>query len=185
MIKIRKRLLIALSVILATICTFLIVYPTIEYTKGNRLYVYQYSDDFGEFEENASFHEIYFYNEKRDISITDFKVKNFLFFFCLEMEYVKGDARKTMFVLEESYIQNWLKNAVITDNEHNVDLKQLIEGKTAVVSNKRYIVDYETKKAIYFSLDNREDEMYVFYVDDLLVIQVGSPDECPRYIAYK
>ncbi len=33
---------------------------------------------------------------------------------------------------------------------------------------------------IYCVLDGRYEEMYVFCADDLLVIRVGSPDECPK-----
>ena len=102
----------------------------------------------------------------------------------LELEYTDGDFRETQFVLEEEYIENWIKNAEITDNPNNIDIKALISDKKAVVSNKRYLGnDYEN--IITFKLDGRYDELSVFYVEDLLVIQVGSPDELPKFIAYR
>ncbi len=178
-----KKLLITVALILVVICIFLIIYPQIEFRKGSKLFVCQYSENFGEFEKNPSYNELYFYNEKRDISIKSFNIKKFLFFYVLELGFVEGDARETQYILEEEYITNWLKNAVITDNPDNIDVAKLIEGKTAIVSNKRY--NNDEKQSIFYELDGKYDEMYIFYVDDLLVIQVGSPDENPKYIAYK
>jgi len=43
----------------------------------------------------------------------------------------------------------------------------------------------EYDKAIYYVLDGKSEVMYVFYVDDLLIIQVGYSDEGPKFIAYK
>ncbi len=171
------------ATVLAIICLCLLIYPNIEFEKDGKLVICQYSDDISEFEENPSYNELYFYNEKRDISIKDFDFKKFLFFHIIELDYIKGDARETQFILEEEYIENWLKNAVITENNNNIDLAELIEGKKAIVANQRYLGnDYENM--IFFELDGKYEELSVFYEDELLVIQVGSPDECPKYIAY-
>ena len=180
----KKSIIISLSIILAVICLGLIAYPFIEIDTGEKLIVCSYSDDISEFEENASYNELYFYNKKRDISIKDFNFKKFMFFHVIELSYIKGDARKTQFILDETYINDWLENAVIIDNSDNIDLKNLIEGKTAIIGNKRYSTT-DSKSAIFFEFNGKEDEMYIFYADDLLVIQVGSPDESPKYIAYK
>ena len=178
-----KKLLITVALILVVLCVFLIIYPQIEFRKGSKLFICQYSENFGEFEENPSYNELYFYNEKRDISIKSFNIKKFLFFYVLELGFVEGDARETQYILEEEYIANWLENANITENPDNIDVARLIEGKTAIVSNQRY--NNDEKYTIFYELDGKYDEMYIFYVDDLLVIQVGSPDENPKYIAYK
>ena len=148
------------------------------------LYVCQFSDDFSEFEENASYNELYFYNEQRDISIKTFDVKNFLCFYLLEMAYVEGDFRQTQFRLEEDYITNFLENAQIEENTANIDLAALLEGKTAVVGNTRYPGnDYET--AITYKLDGKWETLYVFESEGLTVIQVGHSDELPKFIAYR
>lgn len=182
--KQKKSIIITFSIVFAIICLSLIAYPFIEIDTGEKLIVCRYSDDISEFEENASYNELYFYNEKRDISVKDFNFKKFLFFHVIELGYIKGDARETQFILDEAYIKDWIENAVITDNSNNIDLKKLIENKTAVIGNKRYSGnDYEN--VIFFELNGKENEMYIFYVEDLLVIQVGSPDESPKYIAYK
>lgn len=182
--KSKKGIIITVSIILTVICILLIAYPFIEIDNGKKLIICSYSDDISEFEENPSYNELYFYNEERDISVKTFDFKKFLFFHIIELGYIKGDARKTEFVLDEAYINDWIENAVITDNSDNIDLKKLIGDKTAVVGNKRYTTD-DSKSAVFFELHGKEDEMYIFYVDDLLVIQVGSPDESPKYIAYK
>lgn len=179
-----KKLITIIVAVVVIVGLFLLLYPHIEVHTKDTLYVCQYNDSFGEFEENASYNERYFYNEKRDISIEKMDVKSFLFFHVLELKYEEGDKRETQFVLEEEYINHFIENAEIYDNEKNIDLAKLIEGKTAIVSNTRYLGnEYDT--GIYYTLDGKEDEMYIFYIDDMIVIQVGSTDENPRFIAYK
>ncbi|MBQ8203517.1 MAG: hypothetical protein IJZ75_04480 [Clostridia bacterium] len=179
-----KALIIAVILILVLALTVFLVYPHIEFRKDGKLYVCRFNDDFSEFEENPSYNEIYFYNGERDISIKTFDVKSFLCFYLFTFEYIEGDARETQFILEEEFIEYWLKNAEITDNARNIDIATLIEGKEAIVSNTRYLGN-EYNKAIYYKLDGEYGEMYVFESDGLTVIQVGSPDEQPRFIAYK
>ncbi len=179
--KFWKRVAIVVAALIAMV---LVVYPNIVIDTGEKLIVCNFDGDFSEYDDNHSYNEAYAYNEKYDVSIRTFDVKNFLFFYVISMEYVEGDVRETEFVLEESYIENFLKNAKIIENVNNIDLAKLIDGKEAIVSNKRYTGnDYEM--GIFYELDDREEELYVFYVDDLLVIQVGSPDELPKFIAYK
>lgn len=176
-----KKYLI-ISVILLAIG--LMIYPTIEIDTGHRILKCSYSDDFSEFEQNQSYNEVYCYNEKYDASIYTFDVNKFLFFYVISMEYVDGDVRETEFILEEEYITYFLKDAEIVYNDNHIDIAELIEGKTAVVGNTRYLGnDYEN--SITYILDDKYEILYVFWVDDLLVIQVGSPDERPRFIAYQ
>lgn len=162
----------------------LIAYPHIEIISDGRLVIFSYTDRFPEFDKNTTLNECYSYNEERDISIYNFDQRHFLFFRVLIMEFVPGDMRQTEFLLEEAYIEHFLQNAQIKHNEKNIDLASLIAGREAVVGNTRYLGnDYET--AIWYELDGKHDVMYVFYVDDLLVIQVGLSDEGPKYIAYQ
>ena len=179
----RKTIIIAVSLI-ALVISALLIYPHIEFKHGGVLYALRYSDDFSEFEENASYNEAYFYYEKQDISLKTFDAKNFLFFHLLTFTYEEGDVRETQFMLREEYIKHWLESAEITENPDNIDVAKLIEGREAVVSNTRYLGN-EYESCIFFKLDGRYDEMYVFEDNGLIVIQVGSPDECPKYIAYK
>ena len=161
-----------------------LVYPNIEFRKNGKLYVCRFSDDFSEFEENASYNEVYFYNEKRDISLKTFNARNFLCFYILSFDYVESDARKTQFILEEEFIEYWLENAEIKENDANIDIAEIIKGKTAVVSNKRYLGN-EYDKSITYVLDGKWETLYVFESEGLTVIQVGSTDELPKFIAYK
>ena len=173
-----------LIVVAAVVGVALVIYPNIVIDTGDRLLVCNYTGDFSEYEKNQSYNEVYCYNEKYDISIRTFDVSNFLFFHVISMEYVEGDVRETEFILEESYISHFLENAEITDNSNNIELAKLIEGKEAIVGNTRYLGNDYTQ-GIFYKLDGKYEEMYIFYVDDLLVIQVGSPDELPKFIAYK
>ncbi len=179
----KKGIAIILSFIVLILAVVLI-YPNIEFQKNGKLYACSFSDDFSKYEENPSYNELYFYYEKRDISLKTFDVKNFLCFYLFTFEYEEGDKRETQFVLEEKFVEYWIENAKITDNEKNIDVAALINGKQAIVGNKRYTTDDE-KDAIFYELDGDYGEMYIFECDDLTVIQIGSPDESPKYIAYK
>ena len=92
--------------------------------------------------------------------------------------------RETQFLLEEAFIEHWLKNAEIKENELCLDISEIIKGKTAVVSNKRYLGN-EYDKSITYVLDGKWETLYVFESEGLTVIQVGSTDESPKFIAYK
>lgn len=183
-VKLRKIVLIPVAAVLVLAALAALIYPNIEFRKDGRLYVCRFSGDFSEFEENASYNELYFYNEKRDISLHHFDVKNFLCFYVLSFDYVAGDFRQTQFVLEEGYITHWLEAARIEENPENIDLAALIEGKTAVVGNTRYPGN-EYDKGITYELDGKWEELYVYECDGMTVIQVGSPDELPKFIAYR
>ena len=52
------------------------------------------------------------------------------------------------------------------------------------VENKRYFGD-EYDKSIEYILDGEEQILYVFYIEDMIVIQVGLSDEGPKFIAYR
>ena len=180
----KNKIIIPVMITLVIIGLFLIIYPTVEIQTEDKLIAFRYSDDISEFETELSLDENYAYYVKRDISICEYDFKKFWFFHVITMEYKEGNYCDTQFVLEEAYIKDFLERAEIEENVNNLDIAKLIEGKTAVVGNTRYSGnDYEN--AIYYVLDGKYEELYVFYVDDLLVIQVGSPDESPKYIAYK
>lgn len=182
--KTKLKIIIAVSVLAALVLAVILIYPNIEFKRNGKLYACSFSDDFSKYEENPSYNELYFYYEKEDISLKTFDVKNFLCFYLFTFEYEEGDKRETQFILNEDFIKHWIENAEITDNENNIDVAALISGKEAVVGNKRYSTDDE-KDAIFYKLDGKYDEMYIFESEGLLVIQVGSPDESPKYIAYK
>ena len=143
-----------------------------------------YSDDISKYEDYTCYHESISYLEKKDISIKKFNIKKFLIFYLFSLEYEKGNLCDNEYLLEESYIENFIENAQIMDNSNNINIEKLIESKTAIVGNTRYLGnDYETY--INYKLDGKEEIMYIFYKDDLLVIQIGYPDETTKFIAYK
>ena len=171
-------------IILFVLVLFFILYPFILIDTGDRLIKFSYDGDVSEFEDVSCYDESYFYDEKRDISIYDFDFNKFMFFHVDVMKYEIGNVCDTEYLLEESYIDNFLNNAVILDNEKNIDLEKLISGKSAIVGNTRYFGnDYENM--IEYTLDGENEIMYVFYENDLLVIQVGLSDEGQKFIAYK
>lgn len=180
----KKKIFISALVAVMFLGLFLVVYPTVEIQTEDKLIAFRYTNDTSEFETEFSLNETFVYYEDRDITITNFNFKKFLFFHVIIMEYKTGNYCDTQFVLEEQYISDFLERAEIEENVNQLDIGKLIEGKEAIVGNTRYLCD-EDKSAIYYVLDGEYEEMYVFYVDDLLVIQVGSPDESPKYIAYR
>ncbi len=180
----KKKILIPIIITIVIVGLFLLIYPTIEIQTEDKLIAFRYSDDITEFESEISYNESYAYYANRDISIKDYRFLKFLFFHVISMEYEEGNYCDTQFVLEEDYIKDFLERAEIEENINNLDIAKLIEGKEAIVGNTRYLGnDYEN--GIFYVLDGKYEELYVFYVDDLLVIQVGSPDESPKYIAYE
>jgi len=179
----KNTIIILISVILVIISLFFIL-PFIEIKKGNKLIYISYNDDISKYETYTCYNESVSYNEKKDISITNFDIKKYFIFYIFTLEYEEGNLCDTEWQVEEEYITNFIENAEIIENLNNIDVKSLIEGKEAIVSNTRYLGnDYET--FIDYKLDGRYNVMYVFYKDDLLILQVGYPDETTKFIAYK
>ncbi len=180
----KKKILIALCFLFIIIIAVLGIYPMVEFYKGNKLYVFTYKEDWSEWEENMCYGESYSYNEERDISIYGWEFKNFLFFKWFELDYKKGNVCDTEYYLEEEYIQRIINEAEIEYNDDNIDLAKLIEGRKAIEGNKRYLGN-EYNLGMVYKLDGRSEELYIFYLDDLLIIQVGNPDEGSKFIAYE
>lgn len=175
-----KKILMVIGII---IFTFILI-PFVEIRKDNKLVFIKYKEDFSYFEDNTCYHENVSYNKKRNISITNINIKKYFIFYLYKLEFKEGNLCDTEYLLEESYIKDFIDNAKITYNSHNIDIKPLIKGRKAIVSNTRYLDNnYET--FINYKLNNKTEVMYVFYQDDLLILQVGSPDETTKFIAYK
>ena len=180
----KKTWLIIILTLLALIGILLCIYPNLEIQTKDRLIAFRYTDSIDEFEDELSYGELYAYYEKRNISVRNYQFHKFLFFHVITMDYIDGNFCDTQFVLEESYIRDFIAHAQIEENESNLDIAKLIEGKTAIVGNTRYKGN-EYENGIFYQLNGKYEELYVFYVDELLIIQVGSPDELPKFIAYK
>ena len=180
----RKKIFLVSVILFFIIISLLILYPNIEINKDNKIIKFSYSDDISRFEDEDCYSESYFYNKKRDISIYNYDFKKFLFFHIIIIEYKEGNICDTEYLLEESYINDFVNNAEIEENENNIDISKLIANKEAIVGNTRYQGN-EYDNAIYYILKGKQEVLYVFYIDDLLVIQVGYSDEGPKYIAYK
>ena len=176
-----KKIFICISLILFL---FLLIYPFIEIDTGKKIIVFGYNDDVSKYEDVSCYDESYFYFEDKDISIYEFNYYRFIFFHMIKLNYKKGNICASEYLLEEDYINDFLDRAVINENVNNIDVSNLIEGKSAIVSNKKYFGN-DYSNGIWYQLDGKEEVMYIFYVDDLLVIQVGLSDEGPKYIAYK
>ena len=179
-----KKKIIILSVVFVIIGILLVVYPKLEFQTEDKFIAFRYTDDISEFETQLSFSESYMYYADRDISISGIDTKKFLCFYVIIMEYIEGNYCEREFILEEEYIKTFLERAEIRDSSSDLDIAQLIEGKEAIVGNTRYIAN-EDAEWIDYVLDGRYESMFIYYVEDLLVIQVGMPDEGPRFIAYK
>lgn len=171
-------------IFLILIIFILFLIPLIKIDKNNKLIFISYKDDISKYEDQCCYHESITYYKKRDISIKKFNIKKYFIFYLYTLEYEKGNLCEIEWQLEEEYINDFIENAKITYNPKNINIKDLIKDKTPIVSNTRYLGnDYETY--INYKLNNKEEEMYIFYKDDLLIIQVGNPDETTKFIAYK
>ncbi len=163
---------------------FFALYPTIEFRHDKKLYVFSYSDDMSPFEENLCLSENHSYDAQRDVSFYGWELKEFLFFKLFVLEYEEGNVCSTEYMLPTEYIDAFLSRAEITYNPKNIDLTSLLAGKTVIEGNTRYIGnEYDT--VIEYVLDGKHETLFLFYDDDLLIIQVGLSDEGPRFIAYR
>jgi len=187
-----KRITLLIMVFVLTIVgVFVLIYPNIEFYNNNYLYMASYaknweeSEDFGELEQEMCYDESYSYNKKRDISISSWEYNNFLFFYWFKVSYKEGNVCSVEYLLEESYIERFLTQANIKDNEDKIDLAKLLEGKKAIVANKRYSLN-DNRSYIGYILDGEYMEMFISINEDgLIIIQVGASDEGAKYIAYK
>ena len=186
-----KKVIIFVCLALVFIVGVLVIYPTLEFQKNGYLYLMTYgkedfnSKDFKEVEEGTfCYDESYLYNSKRKITIINYDYKGFLFFKYFKINYEKGNKCSGEFVISEDDFRNIAFNAVIEENEDNVDLVKLIEGKEAILVNKRYewLDDY---KYLNYTLNGEFNEMYITERDGMIVFQVGNNDEGPKFIAYK
>ena len=85
-----------------------------------------------------------------------------------------------------------------SENNHNGEIMIPYIPSTIVMGEYGDILEMEERetKRVPFSktisgaflsinFDGRYEELFVFYLDDLLIIQVGNSDEGPKYIAYE
>ena len=180
-----KKKIIILSIIVLFITLIFIFIPYVKIDTGSKIIYLKYNDYIDEeYEGDMCYHESVSYIKSKDISINKINIEKKFIFYLFTLEYVNGNLCDTEYLLEESYIENFINNAEITYNSHNLDIEKLIEGKTAIVSNARY-TDNNYDSFIEFKLDNKYEIMYIFYKGDLLILQVGSPDESTKFIAYK
>lgn len=180
----KKKILISITCIIVLIIIALLLLPHITIRTENKIKIISYSDDISKYETNLCYDESYSYNEKWDVSIYEFDIKKVGMFYIITFEYEEGNVCDYEYYLEESYIKNVIENAEITYNSHNIDLEELIQDKEAIVSNTLYLNnDYTTM--IEYKLNDKYEIMYIFYQDDLLVLQVGNRDEGAKFIAYK
>lgn len=180
----KKKILIIGIILLVVLSVLLLIYPTIEFKNNGKLILFRYNDMITEFDDYTCYDDSYSYNEKRNISIHEIDINKYFIFYVITLEYTEGNICSTEYLLEETYIDNFIKNAKIKYNENNIDIAKLIEGKTAIIGNKRYLGN-DYLRSIDYILDGVHNTLYVFYIDDLLVIQVGLSDEGPKFIAYK
>lgn len=180
----KKKILTPL-IILIIVITLLTIYPYIEFQKNNQLYIFSYKEVLSEFEENMCYNESYSYNKKRNISINKWNTKKILFFYLHKLSYKEGNICDKEYVLTEEELNKIITEAIIIENEDNINISKIIKDKEHIVSNTRYPWN-DKYNYIGFELNNEYKEMYIFYNEEgLLIIQIGNSDEGPKYIAYK
>ena len=187
----KKKINLILGIIIFLIMLFILIYPSIEFYNNGYLYMmsygkdWDYSEDLKELEQEMCYDESYSYNKKRDISIKGWEYKRFLFFKWFKITYKKGNVCATEYLLEESYIKNFIENAEIIENKDNINLSELIKDREPIVGNIKYLWN-DNHSYINYVLDGRNMDMFISTSDEgLLIIQVGLSDEGPKYIAYK
>lgn len=182
--SINKKLTI--FVVCIVLLSLHLIIPWLEFDYNNKIYMFSHTDMYYEFEDEYCYSENVAYDEEKQISVTGWDFKKVPFgFYMFIYEYEKGNLCEKEYVLEESYIKHFLEDAKIDKDSDDVDLKELIKGKKAIVSNTRYPWN-DDYKWIGYELDGKHEEMFISTNEDgLLIIQVGASDEGPKYIAYE
>lgn len=190
----KKSVLLALSATMLFLIAGLLIYPHITIQTDDQLIACRYSDDISEFESQVSADERYTYYADKDVTWTGFDFQKYGPFYVLTFDIQPGNLIEGIYLLEEAYISAFLDHAVIDVVEKDYkevelttdDIAAMLEGKTAIVSNQRYTCpDYDAAYRVYYQLGEEENILYIFETDGLLVIQVGYPDEGPKFIAYE
>ena len=189
-----KKRYIPLAVILFIMAAVLLIYPHIIIQSGDLIIACRYSDDISQFETEVSADENYVYWEEKDVTWSGFDVKKFGPFHLIYLETEPGNTIASKYALDPGYMDQFLANAVIdvVEKDYNEvdftvdDVEAILADKSPVDSGDKYTCpDYDTAYRIYYTLVEEETIMYLYEVDDLLVVQVGYPDEGPKYIAYR
>lgn len=179
-----KKFISIIYIIFLLLILILVVYPFVEIDTGNKIIQFRYSDSIEEFDRYTCYDDSYSYNEERNITVTNIDFKKFMFFHVIIVGYDEGNKCSTEFYLDENYIEDYIENAEIKYNDSNIDIEKLIENRKPITGNVRYTGN-DYLNAVWYILNGKEEVLYVFYVDDLLVIQVGLSDEGPKFIAYE
>ena len=123
-----------------------------------------------------------------------FDFKKFGPFYVLVFDIEEGNTIQSKYKLDSGYMNSFLQDAAIDTVEKDYkdieltteDVAKMIAGKTPLENGGRYTCpDYDAATTIYYTLHGEENVMYIYEADGLLVIQVGYPDEGPKYIAYE
>ncbi|MBR3755860.1 MAG: hypothetical protein IKK48_02015 [Firmicutes bacterium] len=185
------RILAAAAVFIAAV---LLIYPNITIQTEAQLIACRYSDDTSAFETEISADECYVYDATRNVTWSGFDVKKFGPFYVLIFETEPGNAIASKYALDPGYMDTFLARAEIELVEKDYkeiafdvdDVAALLSGKTPMEAGGRYTCpDYDVATKIYYTLDGEESFMSIYETDGLLVVQVGYPDEGPKFIAYK
>lgn len=190
----KKKGLIVLAAVAVVLAAGLLIYPNITIQTEDQIIACRYTDDTSQFETEFSADECYVYWEDRDVTWSSYDVKKLGPFYVIYLETEPGNTIDSKYALDPEYMDQFLAGAVIDVAEKDykeidftlADVADLISGKQAVEGCGRYVCpDYDAATKIYYTLDGQENFMSIFEVDGLLVVQVGYPDEGPKYIAYE
>ena len=183
------KIFFSLVIILIIICFGLLFIDKIKITNGDEIRYISLNSDVIRDEDNIQtcYDDGVIYDYNKDISITSFEYKKVLFLYFHTIKFEDGNICELEYYIDEEEILNIINNGEIVNNEDNVDLKNLIKDKKAIVGNKKYIpLDWDKDtNLILYKIDGEYKEIIIFYIDNLLVIEIGLPDEGPKYIAYE
>lgn len=178
----KKKIKIILGMIVL-ITVLVLILPHIKLNIDNQILFIAYKDNIESLFSESCYDDGLFYNKKYNVTFTDIEFKKYWFIYIYNLKYEHGNLCDYEFIIEESYIINFIENAEIIENSNNINLKKLIEGKKAIIENKRYTGN-NYDNVIYYKLDDKYNQISTFYYEELLIIQVGDGDEA-KFIAYK
>jgi len=176
-------------IVIFVILLIFAVIPKVELKINNKLKFIRYSSagDVKIFNESIScYDDGLFYNKKRNITLIKSGYKKILFFYLFEITYKEGNQCDSEFLLTAEVINDLIINGVLIENPNNINLKNMIKDRFAIVKNARYPwpEDYLIFYLVY-KYNGKTIPIYVWNENNLIIIQMNNSDEGAKYIAYQ
>ncbi len=147
--------------------------------------------------------ESYRYDKKNDITISRVEQKSKTIVNKINLKYEKGNLCDSEYILDESFISNFLDKADIEEISYEKCLKgkcKLIKVKNNLnkllneISKEEYIQEnknipikdnYEYQISVYYNMSSMSNILYIFEDNEYIILKNIDSNDHPKVIKYK